>query len=297
MVYPTDEETFDGRVTPEFIRQGHLNSIQGLLKRIQDFLGYGGRIHDSKGLVTPVGAILPFGGIVEPDGFLFCDGKSYSRTHGDTAALFAVIGTSYGASGAFSFNVPDARGLFLRGYSKVLSKSFVPGDVDTGIDQISLPDNDFNRTGFPVRFTTSGTLPAPFIINKTYYITEYGTGLNGFATTRANALAFNLINITTTGAGTSTVVPYVEEEKDSRLKSTFGGNSGEDIGTYQGDTMLRHTHVLRGYQSGGSGGTWPHVYSTWGGGPLETDNAVRGAPASGIEVRPRNINVNYIIKR
>jgi microcystin-dependent protein len=45
-------------------------------------------------------------------GYLLCDGTSYSTT--TYAKLFAVIGYNYGGSGA-SFNVPDFRGMFLRG--------------------------------------------------------------------------------------------------------------------------------------------------------------------------------------
>ena len=58
MVYPADEETFDERVSPEFIKDDHLNLVQSFLKRLQDFLGYGGRLHDKTGLVMPVGAML-----------------------------------------------------------------------------------------------------------------------------------------------------------------------------------------------------------------------------------------------
>lgn len=57
----------------------------------------------------PVGALLPFAGAVAPDGFALCYGQALSRA--DYAALFAVIGTSYGAgNGTTTFNAPDMRG-------------------------------------------------------------------------------------------------------------------------------------------------------------------------------------------
>jgi microcystin-dependent protein len=50
-----------------------------------------------------------------PDGFLPCNGAAVSRTA--YAALFDVIGTMYGVGdGATTFNVPDLRGCFLRGW-------------------------------------------------------------------------------------------------------------------------------------------------------------------------------------
>lgn len=49
-------------------------------------------------------------------GYLYCDGRAVSRA--DYARLFARIGTSYGAGdGSTTFNVPDFRGMFLRGFS------------------------------------------------------------------------------------------------------------------------------------------------------------------------------------
>jgi len=71
----------------------------------------------------PIGALIPFAGGTVPTQtnptteriWLPCDGTNYSTT-GIYAALFAVIGTAYGASGgAGTFNVPDLRGRFLRG--------------------------------------------------------------------------------------------------------------------------------------------------------------------------------------
>jgi hypothetical protein len=53
------------------------------------------------------GIVLDFAGGTAPVGFLLCDGQSYSTTN--YAALFAVIGYTYGGSGA-SFQVPDCRG-------------------------------------------------------------------------------------------------------------------------------------------------------------------------------------------
>lgn len=50
-----------------------------------------------------------------PSGWLECNGQAASRT--TYAGLFAVIGTTYGSGdGATTFNVPDLRGEFVRGW-------------------------------------------------------------------------------------------------------------------------------------------------------------------------------------
>lgn len=63
---------------------------------------------------TPAGFIGAFGGITSPIGYLICDGSAVSRTTYNR--LFAAIGTAYGAGdGSTTFNIPDFRGMFLRG--------------------------------------------------------------------------------------------------------------------------------------------------------------------------------------
>lgn len=63
---------------------------------------------------APIGAILAFGGSSAPAGWLLCQGQAVSRT--TYAALFAVIGTAYGAGdGSTTFNIPDGREVTLKG--------------------------------------------------------------------------------------------------------------------------------------------------------------------------------------
>lgn len=57
----------------------------------------------------PVGSIFDFAGATAPGGYLLCGGQDVSRT--TYAALFAVIGTTYGAgNGTTTFTLPDLRG-------------------------------------------------------------------------------------------------------------------------------------------------------------------------------------------
>jgi microcystin-dependent protein/cytoskeletal protein CcmA (bactofilin family) len=66
--------------------------------------------------LIPVGGIIiwPATAVPTTPGFVRCDGAALNRT--TYAALFAIIGTTYGAgNGTTTFNVPDYRGVFLRG--------------------------------------------------------------------------------------------------------------------------------------------------------------------------------------
>ena len=69
---------------------------------------------DLSGMV-PSGTVLYFAGRTAPAGWLKANGAAISRTA--YAALFAAIGTTYGAGdGRSTFNLPDLRGEFLRGW-------------------------------------------------------------------------------------------------------------------------------------------------------------------------------------
>ncbi|GAB3773740.1 hypothetical protein GCM10028796_46660 [Ramlibacter monticola] len=57
---------------------------------------------------VPPGTMFDFGGTSTPAGYLPCNGSAISRT--DYAALFAAIGTNWGAGdGSTTFNLPDMR--------------------------------------------------------------------------------------------------------------------------------------------------------------------------------------------
>jgi len=64
--------------------------------------------------LNPTGTMIAFAGTEDkvPDGWLVCDGSSYSTL--EKANLFNTLGYSWGGTGSF-FRVPDLRGRFLRG--------------------------------------------------------------------------------------------------------------------------------------------------------------------------------------
>lgn len=74
--------------------------------------------------VVPAGAIVTFAITSVPFGYLKANGAAVSRTA--YAALFAKLGTYYGAGdGSTTFNLPDLRGVFVRGLDD--SRGIDPG--------------------------------------------------------------------------------------------------------------------------------------------------------------------------
>lgn len=81
-----------------------------------------------------------------------------------------------------------------------------------------------------------------------------------------------------------------------RIPSAGGGNSGDQVGTIEGDQFRSHTHVnsngfvieggiVNGHFQGGSASS----YTVWA-------TTVNTGAAGGNETRPLNASINYIIK-
>mgnify|MGYP003119983873 CR=1 FL=1 len=64
---------------------------------------------------VPSGSVFCMAVATVPSGYLECNGAAISRV--TYSALFAIIGTAYGAgNGSSTFNIPDLRGEFIRGF-------------------------------------------------------------------------------------------------------------------------------------------------------------------------------------
>ncbi len=70
---------------------------------------------DNLSYLVPPGAVMAFARNTAPNGWLECNGAAVSRTI--YADLFAAIGTTFGAgNGSTTFNLPNLRGEFIRGW-------------------------------------------------------------------------------------------------------------------------------------------------------------------------------------
>lgn len=97
------------------------------------------------GSLVPVASVFALATSTVPSGYLECDGAAVSRT--TYADLFTAIGTTYGSgNGSSTFNVPDMRGEFLRGW-----------DNGRGVDSSrTLGSSQGGATALPnTAFTTS----------------------------------------------------------------------------------------------------------------------------------------------
>jgi microcystin-dependent protein len=104
------------------IRTNSLNGSAVTAPKIADSAVTGAKIADSTITTaklaqdpTPTGTIGYFGYTSAPTGWLKANGAAISRT--TYATLFASIGTTFGSGdGSTTFNVPDLRGEFPRGW-------------------------------------------------------------------------------------------------------------------------------------------------------------------------------------
>ena len=110
--------------------------------------------------LVPAGAIMPFAMNSAPSGWLAANGDAVSRS--TYAALFSAIGTTHGSGdGSTTFNLPDLRGIFVRGSgSQTISgttynKSFANKETDAVISHM----HDVSDTNFSATNLTGGVTP------------------------------------------------------------------------------------------------------------------------------------------
>jgi len=100
-------------------------------------------------LGMPTGAIIPFASPTAPSGWLKCDGAAVSRT--TYATLFIAIGTNWGVGdGSTTFNLPDCRGEFLRGWDD-------GANVDTGRVFASNQSDTLEAHTHDLKYDTAGS--------------------------------------------------------------------------------------------------------------------------------------------
>lgn len=108
------------------------------------------------------------------------------------------------------------------------NEDFSSGDVNTGSDEITVTGHSYVE-GLPVRFTTTGTLPAPLAVDTTYYLSVSGNDLQVHTTQGGgtNNAMTSPINLTNGGSGTHTIVPQ---------EAFISGIVGKGGAAGQGDT-------------------------------------------------------------
>lgn len=146
-------------------------------------------------LVIPAGAVLSFAMNYAPSGWLKANGVAVSRT--TYAALFAAIGTTYGAgNGSTTFNIPDLRGEFIRGFDdgKGIDSGRVFGSSQSSANLSHSHKTDGTDDGneHAVRLGADGAFDfasQTASVNDMAYITGSITGASGESEARPRNIA------------------------------------------------------------------------------------------------------------
>ena len=169
--------------------------------------------HESR-IVTagPAGLVSPFAGASAPSGWLLCDGTT---THSTTtyAALFAVVGYTYGGSGG-TFGVPNLKGRTVIGVGVGADASPVTGviGVAQGEAQHAL---SYGETGVPAHshpisdpghgHTNRVGIGSPGVTNSSDVLVRSNGGTQdaGFAATNATTTGITATGNNTASAATA----------------------------------------------------------------------------------------------
>jgi microcystin-dependent protein len=223
---------------------------------------------------VPSGTILPFGGVTAPAGWLLCDGSAVSRTV--YANLYSAIGSVWGTGdGSSTFHLPDLRGRFIRGRDGGVARdpdrttrTAANSGGNTGDNVGSVQDNATAKNGLSA---SSGTHSA----DHAHYTTTGGVSANHY-----HGIS---------GDGYNTL-PRANDYNWNSMYNAGGVVPIDDSWTTV-QTAPNHSH------GGGTG--WissDHSHGGWSGG-VNTNHTHGITVGNGDnETRPKNANVNYIIK-
>lgn len=182
------------------------------------------------------GMISMYGGTAAPTGFLPCDGAAVSRT--TYAALFTVIGTSYGVGdGTTTFNVPDGRGRTFIGSgtgTKVATFASRASNVITVTGLTNAANNEF-QTGQAVLYSAPSGAMTGLTHNTTYYLVRTGNLTFSLASSLANAQNGTVISLSSDGTGVQTFTLTLTAR-------TTGDTGGENNHAMSLTELLSHTH-------------------------------------------------------
>jgi len=161
----------------------------------------------------PTATIVPWSSASVPSGFLECNGAAVSRT--TYAALFAIVGTTYGAGdGSSTFNVPDLQDNVAVGKSNNKSLASTggantvtsTGNVAGSTANASLSTSQLasHSHGLPVgRHPNSGINPGNTGDNKATNPSSNSSG-QGSGSGHSHNMSANFV-----GDATSVVQPYL----------------------------------------------------------------------------------------
>lgn len=214
-----------------------------------------------------IGMVAPFA-LAAPAGWLECDGTAVNRT--TYAALFSYLGTAYGiGDGATTFNLPDLRGEFIRGFDNGAGNDSGADVTVTGDTTIStaIISNISSTANIEVGSSISGTgIPASTVVLSVDSASQVTIDQN--ATASNSGVTLTISNRTDRGDGTS----------------------GDVVGSKQVENLKSHTHTYNHDISAGDG--WVNGGSS----RVYQQSGTTSGATGGVDTRPRNVQMRYCIK-
>ena len=175
---------------------------------LTQFEGYNGSAWGEIANGVPAGSVFTFATTTPPSGYLECNGAAVSRS--TYASLFSAISTTWGVGdGSSTFNLPDLRGQFVRGWDNSAGvdsgRSFASSQTDQNKNHTHTTDSQ-SLTGTVSHL--SGSLAnnpgsASGIITKTSPVSAVGARSSGSANASGISIdATHSHTISSSGGGT-----------------------------------------------------------------------------------------------
>lgn len=147
--------------------------------------------------LVPAGSIQMWGSDSAPSNWLLCNGASVLRS--EYAALFAIVGTTFGSADGTHFNVPDFRSKFPFGKAAAGTGNTLGGTFGA-IDHTHTADPPSTDTSSNGAHTHTVTVPSE---NATVLLNLGQVGADGAYTTSSNGAHTHSVDIASFNTGTN----------------------------------------------------------------------------------------------
>ncbi|MDT6920389.1 phage tail-collar fiber domain-containing protein [Pseudomonas atacamensis] len=221
---------------------------------------------------TMTGMVASFAMNSPPAGWLACNGAAISRTA--FAGLFARIATHYGAGdGSTTFNLPDMRGLFPRGWDD--GRGLDPGRAFGVYQDMMIHSHAHGASAAAVGDHVHGAwTDAQGNHVHSAWTDAQGNHDHGFRTVD-NGAGINVGYPAGGSVWTELEIPGGKNADGRPMRTDYQGNHAHNVGI---GAAGQHAHNV------GVGGAGNHTHG------------ISVAAAGGIETRPRNLALFYCIK-
>ncbi len=147
-----------------------------------------------------LGAIFLFAGNFAPRGYALCQGQLLSISQ--NAALFSILGTTYGGNGVQTFALPDLRGRAPIGQGQGPGLSNVTLGEISGVQNVTLLPSNLPPHNHLINVNTGlGSQSTPANNYPAVASTDGSTGIGAFETTPTSGQHFAAGAVSTVGGG------------------------------------------------------------------------------------------------